>query len=137
MPSRREGRVLAVQALYSWDITGYSSEELLQFSWRKDEWTPQALLFPALLVKGALEQIAEIDAAIEKHLKGWKFERLQLVDRAILRVGSYELLFRREVPASVVIDEAVEIAKDYGSDDSYRFVNGVLDGIWKEVRGNG
>ena len=135
MPSRREARVLSVQALYSWDVTGTPRDELLQFRWRKEGWTPHALIFPALLVRGTLEEIETIDEAIARHLKGWSLERLQLVDRAILRVATYELLYRREVPATVVIDEAVEIAKEYGGEESYRFVNGVLDGIRKAASG--
>lgn len=133
MPSRREARILAVQALYSWDVTGVLSEELLQFRWRKDEWSDQDLLFPALLVHGTIEQIGGVDEAIRRHLTGWSFERLQLVDRAILRVATYELLFQKEVPASVAINEAVEIAKEYSSDEAFRFVNGVLDGVWREA----
>ena len=74
-----------------------------------------------------------MDETIRRNLTGWTFERLQLVDRAILRVATYELLFQKEIPASVAINEAVEIAKDYSSDDAYRFVNGVLDGVWTEV----
>ena len=74
-----------------------------------------------------------MDAAIRRHLTGWKIERLQLVDRAILRVGAYELMFQRDVPASVAINEAVEIAKEYSGEDAFRFVNGVLDGLWQEI----
>lgn len=133
MASRREARILAVQALYSWDVTGATSEELLEFSWRKEEWSETDLLYPAILVRGALEQIDEIDEAIRRHLTGWTFERLQLVDRAILRVATYELLHQKDIPASVAINEAVEIAKEYSSDDAFRFVNGVLDGVWREV----
>ncbi len=133
MASRREARILAIQALYSWDVTGTTPEELLEFRWRKEEWSDQELLFPAILVRGTIEQIETVDETIRRHLTGWTFERLQLVDRAILRVATYELLFQKDIPASVAINEAVEIAKDYSSDDAYRFVNGVLDGVWTEV----
>jgi N utilization substance protein B len=133
MASRREARILAIQALYSWDVTGTAPEELLEFRWRKEEWSDRELLFPAILVRGTIEQIETVDETIRRHLTGWTFERLQLVDRAILRVATYELLFQKDIPASVAINEAVEIAKDYSSDDAYRFVNGVLDGVWTEV----
>jgi N utilization substance protein B len=133
MASRREARILAVQALYSWDVTGAGSEELLQFSWRKDEWSQEDLLYPAILVRGTIEEIEAVDQAIRRHLTGWTFERLQLVDRAILRVATYELLYQKDIPASVAINEAVEIAKEYSGDDAFRFVNGVLDGVWREV----
>lgn len=133
MPSRREARVLAVQALYSWDVSAPSPEELLEFRWRKEEWSDRDLLFPAILVRGVIEQIETVDETIRRHLTGWTFERLQLVDRAILRLATYELLFQKDVPASVAINEAVEIAKEYSGEEAYRFVNGVLDGVWSEV----
>ena len=133
MPSRREARILAVQALYSWEMTGAPQDRLLEFRWRKDEWESKELLFPALLLRGTLERIEDIDGAIKRHLKGWDFSRLQVVDRAILRVATYEILYQQDVPASVAINEAVEIAKDYSSEDAFRFINGVLDGIWHEV----
>jgi N utilization substance protein B len=87
------------------------------------------------MITGTIEEIDRIDAIIKKHLEHWAFERLRKVDLAILRVGCYSLLYQKDIPAGISIDEAIEIAKEYGSDDSYRFINGVLDGIQKEIVG--
>ena len=78
-----------------------------------------------------------VDAAIKSHLQNWSFERLKRVDLAVLRLGAYSLLYQRDIPAQITIDEAIEIVKEYGSEDSYRFVNGVLDGIWKTESSKG
>lgn len=136
MASRRKARILAFQALYAWDASKTTKQELLNFSWigekssaRDDE---ELKAFASLLICGTLENIDAIDEAINSHLKNWVLERLKKVDLAILRVSVYSLLFQKDIPAQITMDEAIEIAKEYGSDESYRFVNGILDSIWKE-----
>jgi N utilization substance protein B len=137
--SRRKARILAVQALYAWDLAGHSLPELLSFEWldeeKKQHYDAEILDFSRLMITGTIEEIDKIDAIIKKHLEHWAFERLRKVDLAILRVGCYTLLYQRDIPAGISIDEAIEIAKEYGSDDSYRFINGVLDSIQKEIVG--
>jgi len=81
---------------------------------------------------GVLGRLSEIDRMIGERTVGWRFERLALIDRNILRIGVYELLFLDEVPPEVAMDEAVELAKKYGTDQAPSFVNGILDRIWKE-----
>ncbi len=139
MASRRKARILAVQALYAWDLAGHSLPELLSFAWLDEEkklhYDAEILDFSRLMITGTIEEIDRIDAIIKKHLEHWAFERLRKVDLAILRVGCYSLLYQKDIPAGISIDEAIEIAKEFGSDDSYRFVNGVLDGIQKEIVG--
>ncbi|HUX37356.1 MAG TPA: transcription antitermination factor NusB [Rectinemataceae bacterium] len=135
MASRRKARILAFQALYAWDASGTPVPELLSFSWLEPERfasiEEEHRIFARLLIAGTVENIAEVDAAIKAQLQNWSFERLKRVDLAILRIGAYSLLFQRDIPIQITIDEAIEIAKEYGSDDSYRFINGVLDGIRK------
>lgn len=135
MASRRKARILAFQAVYAWDSSGGATEGLLDFDWLDEEkrgsLDEEVATFARLLIGGTLENIASVDAAITAHLQNWSFERLKRVDLAVLRIGAYSLLFQRDIPAQITIDEAIEIAKEYGSDDSYRFINGVLDGIWK------
>ena len=143
MSSRRKGRILAFQALYSWDaqhsLSGDSSisEELLNFSWalKDTELTEKTTAFPRLLLAGTVENIDSVDSMIQKHLQNWDLKRLNRVDLALLRMSVYVLMFQAETPPSVVIDEAVDISKEYGTDDSYRFVNGVLDAIRKTISG--
>ncbi len=135
MASRRKARILAFQALYAWDSSGGTAEGLLDFDWLDEEkrvsLDDEVAAFARLLIAGTLESIEVVDEAIRSHLQNWSFERLKKVDLAVLRIGAYSLLYQREIPAQITIDEAIEIVKEYGSEDSYRFINGVLDGIWK------
>jgi len=145
MASRRKGRILAFQALYSWDLH-YSSprkapvpEELLEFSWAgsasssesSSSLKEETRIFSALIVSGTIENISLIDKEIQKHLRGWEIDRINRVDLAILRMSVYTLLFQKEIAPSIIIDEAIGISKEFGTDDSYRFINGVLDNVRK------
>jgi len=145
MASRRKGRILAFQALYSWDVhysqTGDASipDGLLDFSWNVKAGDDAPALsddmaaFSRLLITGTVENIARIDSMIQKHLKNWDLQRLNRVDLALLRMSAYTLMFQTDIAPTIVIDEAIGISKEFGADDSYRFVNGVLDGILKTL----
>ena len=145
MASRRKGRILAFQALYSWD-TGYSQtgatvipEGLLDFSWTQSDTAEKKLdekmaAFSRLLITGTIENITGVDRMIQDHLENWELSRLNRVDLAVLRMSAYCLMFQNDIAPSIVIDEAVEISKEFGADDSYRFVNGVLDSIRKTIQ---
>lgn len=137
MGSRRKGRILAFQSLFSWDLFPREPAELITFSWLTEEEigkiAPDSLTFARLLVEGTLENLEDIDGEIKAQLEHWDFGRLARVDLAILRISVYALKYQKDIPHSVTIDEAVDISKTYGSDDSYRFINGVLDGIKKRV----
>ena len=91
----------------------------------------------SLLLHGVQEGKPDIDELIVSHAKGWAIDRMPALDRAILRLGIYELLSRPDVPVAVVIDEAVELAKRFSTDDSGRFVNGVLAAVAKNARSDG
>ena len=147
--SRRNGRVIAFQAVYSWDVTKASLDELLTFSWlQKDseieagqQTEPEALsenakeerTFASLIIAGTISHIDEIDKLIEGHLStSWSMDRISRVALAILRTSVYELLFQKGAEQKIVIDEAVNIAKDFDTDDSYKFINAVLDKIGKD-----
>lgn len=137
MGERREGRVLAFQTLYRFDVTGAPVAELLDFSWLDDSHSVKlgttGEQFARLLIAGTCDNIERIDGEIKTQLDHWDFNRLHRVDRAILRLSAYSLLFQDGIPPSVTIDEAVEIAREFGGDDSPRFVNGVLDGLHRRV----
>ncbi len=139
MGSRRQGRIIAFQALFGWDLNRVPIEELLCFPWldeeRKGQLDDEAMAFARLIVSGAIENMQAIDAAIKGHLENWDFARLARVDLAILRMSVYCLFYQKDIPASVTIDEAIDIVKEFGSDDSYRFINGVLDGIKRAQEG--
>lgn len=136
MASRRKARILAFQALYAWDASSMGFDELLSFSWLGEDSLASSdeelKTFAGLIVSGTIENIEAVDAAIKRHLEHWAFERLKRVDLAILRVSIYSLLYQKDIPAQITIDEAIEIAKEFGAEDSYRFINGVLDAVWKE-----
>lgn len=136
MGARRRGRIIAVQSLYRYDLAGAGVEELLDYSWidpeRRARLGEEAVEFSQLLIQGTLENLQAIDEAIRRQLEHWDFTRLSRVDLAILRVSTYCLLVQRDIPASVTIDEAVDIAREFGGEDSWRFVNGVLDGIKRQ-----
>ena len=131
--NRRKARILAFQALYSWDMASLAPEELLKFDWTNEDTAEEIRIFAGLLIKGAIDNASEIDDQIKSSLKNWDFDRLEKVSLAILRMSIYALLYQRDIPPKVVIDEAVEITKEYGTDDSYRFVNGILDNIKKKL----
>ena len=139
MVTRRKGRIIAFQALYGWEYTRAPLEEVLRLSWMQNRGAdgddvPEdatALSFPRLLVAGTLQHIDAIDALIRRQLEHWDFGRVMKVDLAILRMSVYALVYQTDIPASVTIDEAIDIAKEFGTDESYKFINGVLDGIRK------
>lgn len=132
MGSRRAARILAFQSLYSWELNKQSLDELLTFSWTKDKVEDENLLFSSLVIRGTIENIQEIDNKLKKNLRHWELERIRRVDLAILRISAYSLLFQKDIPSHVTINEAVEISKEYGTDESYKFVNGVLDSLLKK-----
>ena len=133
MGSRRKGRVIAFQALFSWDACRPSKEDLLEFRWldseRREKLQPDVLSFARHIVAGTLENIADIDRTIKTHAQNWDIDRIAKVDLAILRISIYALSYEGDIPVTVTIDEAVEIAKQFGSNESYKFVNGILDAV--------
>jgi N utilization substance protein B len=137
MGGRRRGRIIAVQSLYRHDLAGAGLDELFDFSWIDSEravaLADETVAFARLLIQGTLENLTAVDAAVRRHLEHWDFSRLQRVDLALLRVSVYCLLFQPDIPASVTIDEAVDIARAFGGADSWRFVNGVLDAVHRET----
>ena len=142
--SRRKGRIIAFQALYSWDVSKSSLDDLLTFSWLQKDSELQAEVDPAesakeertfasLLISGTISHRDEIDKRIENHLSSaWSMDRISRVALAILRTSVYEIVFQNGAEPRIIIDEAVNIAKDYDSDDSYKFINAVLDKIGKD-----
>ncbi|MCR4901215.1 MAG: transcription antitermination factor NusB [Treponema sp.] len=131
--SRRKGRILAFQGLYSWDVSQSPLEEVLKFSWLQSDKEDEEQIFAAMIISGTVEHIKEIDALITKHISSnWTFERINKVSLAILRTSVYQMKFQAGVEPKIVIDEAVNIAREYGPEDSYKFINAVLDKIGKE-----
>jgi N utilization substance protein B len=129
--SRRRARELALQLLYQHEVTE-ASPELMKANF--EEWnnaTESIRGFADDLLNGTLENVEEIDEELAQQTAHWRLERLAAVDRNILRLAMYELLYQSDTPHAVVIDEAIEVAKKFGAEESARFVNGVLDGFVK------
>ncbi len=137
MSARRKARILAFQALYAWEASDSSLEELLGLTWldagKLSQMDEETLAFTRLMIAQAVENVSEIDRRISRHLAHWPFERLKKVDLAILRMGAVCLLYQPGISPGISIDEAIEIAKEYGSEESYKFINGVLDGIRRDL----
>lgn len=129
MGSRRKAREAALQILYQRDMTGEDLHDVLSLYWEKYPATPEVQGFAEHLVAGIWRNRDEIDDMIRKHSTHWRLERMSIVDRNILRMGTYELLFEHDIAPSVSLNEAIEIAKRFGTEESGAFVNGILDPI--------
>ncbi len=127
--TRREARERALSLLYEADAKGATPGSVLA----EQVLPPEP--FAADVVAGVEEHQAEVDALIRTYAKGWTLERMPVIDRTLLRMAIYELAHRPDVPTGAVISEAVELAKRYSTDDSGKFVNGMLSRIAKELRG--
>jgi N utilization substance protein B len=126
MGSRHQSRERALQILFQYDIHGKPGVSLDEF-WNQNRATEEVKAFTDQLVSGVLKHKKDLDARIGKYATNWKVSRMQIVDRNILRLGAYELLWLNEVPAKVTMNEAIELAKDFGDEEAAKFVNGILD----------
>lgn len=131
MATRHQARMAVVSLLYAYDLGNQSiadfSDEILEEKKIRNKQRDFALD----LFKGVTEHLAQIDEAIVKHLKDWDFDRLGSIERATLRLGAYEIMFGG-LDSAVIINEAIEVAKAFGSEQSPKFINGVLDAISKD-----
>lgn len=138
MANRHLSRSIVLQSLFEWDLNSIEKSGLTAVLHRNvEEFAPNKSDMPFMerLMDGILQKQKELDLVIEKAAPEWPLDRISPVDRNILRLGLYELLFsdRKEVPAKVAINEAIELAKQFGGDNSSRFVNGVLGAVYKEI----
>ena len=130
---RRKSRELALQVLYQLDITSQDAIKTITqfrdlFSKKKNKDG-----FAERIVLGVLEHSQEIDRLIEQYSENWRLDRMSIIDRNILRMATFELLYREDIPPKVTLNEAIELGKRYGSEDSGSFINGILDRIQNEA----
>lgn len=133
---RHLAREQALKWLYQWEVGGHTIDEVFE-SERQVEFRlpdPPRDELAELLVRGTAEQLDKIDPVISDASAHWRLERLAIIDRLILRLAVYELLFMPGTPHAVIINEALELARTFSTEDAVKFVNGVLDGIRKTVR---
>lgn len=129
MGVRREARELALQALYALDLNPLDAREALLAFWEERRASAAVREFADDLVIGVWDHRREIDALIDSQSSNWSIARMARVDLNLLRLGTYELLYRPDIPKNVTINEAIEVAKKFGSEESPAFVNGILDEI--------
>ena len=131
MRKRTQSREFALQVLYKIDITKDECDKSLESFWQNNEKEADEGIkeFTARLVKGVLEHLDAIDQHISAHAQNWHLKRMAVVDRNILRLGCFELLYCEDVPPKVSINEAIDLAKKYSGVEAGKFVNGILDKI--------
>ena len=131
MSLRRKSRELALQCLYQAEQGGPQESEIadlaVNFQVHK-----QAVAYAQEIVEGVRESHQKLDEVIEQHARNWRMERMTVIDRSLLRIAAFELLYKRDIPSSVVIIEALEIARRFSADD-VSFINGILDPISREI----
>lgn len=133
MSSRRKAREAAVQMLYQMDVCGVDAAQAIALYWQNLGSAEDDQEFANMLVRGCGEAREQLDDKIRNVSKHWRLERMSRVDRNIIRLGAYELLHVSEIPRRVTLNEAVELAKRFGNEESPAFVNGVLDRIADDV----
>ena len=138
MASRHLARSIAVQALYEWDFKNYDEALLPEITKRNMNEFGQGLKdeeFVSNLINGVVNHRKELDNIIEKAAPMWPIEQIDMIDRNVLRLGLYELLYenKEEVPPKVAINEAIELAKSFGGESSGKFINGVLGTVYREI----
>ncbi len=132
MRRRTRAREYALQLLYQVDVTRADpTEQLIEEFWTYHQVPDDVKRFATQLVQGTLRHQEEIDRLIAEHANNWRLTRMAVVDRNILRLGTYELRYVEDVPPKVCLNESVELAKRFGDEESSKFVNGILDAIYK------
>lgn len=130
---RRQARMVALQTLYEYDIARHAPVEVLERHMEERHLPPKVVEYASELVIGVCDHLADIDAHIQSAAPEWPLQQMARIDKNILRLAIYEILFNTTVPAKAAINEAVELAKQFGSDTASRFVNGVLGTIFNRA----
>lgn len=126
-------REAALEVLYRFDLVGDEPDDVIDEIVHRRNPSDEAEEYLRRLVDAVFKNQAAVDTMVRRHLRRWRFERLRYLDRALLRLACAELVYFTDIPPKVTINEAVDIARKYGDDDSGRFVNGVLDGVYRET----
>jgi len=129
---RKAAREIAIKLLYQLEIQKDNREEQIQIVLNENELTQNDKKYITDVIDGVYKNIESIDEYIKKYAKGWEFNRISKVDLSILRLSIFEILFREDIPYNVSVNEAVEIAKKYSSDDAGAFINGILSNFTKQ-----
>lgn len=131
MSLRHKGRELALQVLFQWDIHRTTAGWLEEF-WQQHPVSEDIRGFADLLIDGVMKHISQLDALIGRYAENWTVSRMAFIDRNVLRIAVYELLYLPDIPARVTLNEAIDVVKRFGDEQSGGFVNGILDRILRE-----
>ncbi|MCL1894218.1 MAG: transcription antitermination factor NusB [Holophagaceae bacterium] len=134
MGVRRRGREYALQMLFAMDMTEYQPDEVFAGFHAIQDLNRDAFYYARRMVDGIHGHLEEIDALLAKYAKNWKIARMAVVDRNLLRLSIFELKYQEDVPFQIVLNEALEIGKDFSEEESSQFINGILDTASKELR---
>ncbi len=134
VPLRRKSRELALQVLYQAELAGLDPVDAFDIYIGHFDANKRALEYARRLVVGVEERLAEIDELLQQHSANWRLSRMAVVDRNIMRIAAFEMLHEADVPPQVAINEALEVARRFSSDDAVPFINGILDAIDKHRR---
>ena len=134
MGVRRRGREYALQMLYAMDLTEYAPDQVFAGFYALQDLNRDAFYYARCLVDGVHSHLHEIDPVLSKYAEHWKIHRMAVVDRNLLRLGLFELMFQKEIPFPIIINEALEIVKEFSDQESTQFLNGILDAARKEFR---
>ncbi|MBU0575581.1 MAG: transcription antitermination factor NusB [Proteobacteria bacterium] len=134
MHQRRKAREVALQVLYELDVQMIGLGEAIELFWANFEASEEARKFSSLLIEGAWNNREQIDSLISDSSENWTIARMSRVDKSILRMAVYELLFCRDIPPKVTLNEAIDLGKVYGSENSGAFINGILDALYGKLR---
>jgi N utilization substance protein B len=137
MGIRRDARECALQMLYEFDVGKHSKDAILRTFWQMNEHPDKVREFAEQLFEGTILRLKEIDKVIQQHTKNWRLGRMAVVDRNVLRLAVFEFMAGSKTPGTVVINEALEIAKKFSTQESAQFVNGILDSIKTELTEKG
>ena len=137
MGGRRKAREFALQMLYQAEASGTPMSDVATTFWDDRDALPDVRAFAERLAMGTASALEAIDAILAESLENWRLERLAIVDRNILRLAVFEFLHETETPAIVIIDEAIEVARRFGGEDSWQFANGILDAVRKRLEAAG
>jgi len=132
MSKRHKAREYALQGLYMYEVSKSTVDNIIEFEWIDADISKNTKEFAVQLIEGVISKLEKIDSVIKDYSKNWKFERISIIDKSILRLAIFEMLFMEDIPPAVTINECIDLGKTFGGENSGQFINGILDAINKE-----
>ena len=129
MSQRHKAREYALQGLYMYEVSRSTIDNIIEFEWIDDDISKDTKEFTVQLIEGVISKLENIDSVIKDFSKNWKFERISVIDKSILRLAIFEMLFMEDIPPAVTINECIDLGKTFGGENSGQFINGILDAV--------